>query len=246
MTPNPQIYYPMKKIATIFVIFAFVSACTGLFAQVPAPSRLLPNGFQGPPAMVNPTPDICLRCATPENEPYIPENGEDVTNGGCLAPTELFTDIGLGDTYCGNMNTYMYFGQGYTDLDWYKLVLTQPETIYWSIFSEIDGIAYIISSPCASFGIINADYTNPGIATSISATLPAGTYYLVFQSRYYLGNNVGVQYMAKVSATPPGDPATWCTSPPIPTLSEWGLILLGLALLGFGTIYILKWRGASA
>jgi hypothetical protein len=30
----------------------------------------------------------------------------------------------------------------------------------------------------------------------------------------------------------------------IPTLSEWGLILLGLALLGFGTFYILRMKSA--
>jgi hypothetical protein len=32
----------------------------------------------------------------------------------------------------------------------------------------------------------------------------------------------------------------------IPTLTEWGLIILGLVLVGFGTIYILKWKGTSA
>jgi hypothetical protein len=33
------------------------------------------------------------------------------------------------------------------------------------------------------------------------------------------------------------------TNPDIPTLSEWGLIILGLALLALGTVYILKMRG---
>jgi hypothetical protein len=32
----------------------------------------------------------------------------------------------------------------------------------------------------------------------------------------------------------------------VPTLSQWGLIILGFALLGFGTLYILRWRGTSA
>jgi hypothetical protein len=32
-------------------------------------------------------------------------------------------------------------------------------------------------------------------------------------------------------------------SAPIPTLGQWGLIFLGLALLGLGTVYILKMRG---
>jgi hypothetical protein len=34
-----------------------------------------------------------------------------------------------------------------------------------------------------------------------------------------------------------------CSHATVPTLSEWGLIFLGLALLGFGTFYILKMRG---
>jgi hypothetical protein len=34
-----------------------------------------------------------------------------------------------------------------------------------------------------------------------------------------------------------------CGHATVPTLSEWGLIFLGLALLGFGTFYILKMRG---
>jgi hypothetical protein len=32
-------------------------------------------------------------------------------------------------------------------------------------------------------------------------------------------------------------------NPNIPTLSEWGLIILGISLLAFGTFYILKLKG---
>jgi len=141
------------------------------------------------------------------------------------------------------MNTYMYLGSDpSTDLDWYKIVLTTPQTIYFSVFSPIYGQMYILGPPCSNFIYYSATNSNPGTNT-ISASLPAGEYYLVYGSYYYLGNGVGTEYMATVTTSTPGDPTTWCPTQ-IPTLTEWGLILLGMALLGFGTFYLLRMRKA--
>ncbi len=237
----------MKKTATLLIVVAFAMACSNLFAQLNYTGKIIPGtpvvlpGGQGNTMLYPP----CLACTVPEGEAYITENGIDFTNAGCNELAEPFTNINLGDAFCGNINTYLYLGTDASrDLDWYKIVLTAPTTIYWSAFSSFPGILFILSSPCATAEILMADYQSAGVAKTISETLPAGTYYLVYTSQFYMGNGVGAPYMAKVSAVPVGEPTTWCVpAPQIPTLSEWGLIILGLSLLGFGTIYLLR-RGA--
>ncbi len=46
--------------------------------------------------------------------------------------------------------------------------------------------------------------------------------------------NFNAKFMAEAMVSP--------LAPPIPTLSEWGLIILGLALLGFGSYYLLRMK----
>ena len=231
----------MKRILTFSLAAVFALAAAGLFAQN-GPSKLLSKGSA--PAPTNPANGLCLPCATPEGEPYITEDGIDVTNPGCFETPNKFSPIILGQTYCSNMNTYLYLGtDASTDLDWYKIILTAPKTIYFSVDAPIYGQMYILGPPCSNFVYYNYAYpSSPGV-TTVSATLNAGEYYLVYGSYYYLGNGVGTEYMATVTETVPGDPTTWCTTP-IPTMTEWGLIILGMALLGFGTFYILRMKSA--
>ena len=232
----------MKKITKILLVVIITLACGSVFAQS-YPSAKLPEGIAGPG--INPATlpgDICIPCAIPEGEPIILEDGEDVTNGGCNLAPELFTNINLEDAICGITNTYYFEGGGYRDTDWYKLVLTSPTTVYWSVYSGIDGVSYILAPPCPST-IVTAAYSLANTPLTLSATLPAGTYYFLWTTRYWLGNEVSAPYMVKLSTTPPGDPATWCTTP-IPTMTEWGLIILGIALLSFGTFFILRMNRA--
>jgi len=232
----------MKKLILLLIVAVVAFASSGIFAQNLSSGAKIPDGITNPSGNLNgPLNGTCLPCAIPEGEPYIPENGEDVTNGGCNYTPELFTDINMGDAFCGNINTYLYYSTPYRDLDWYKLILTTPQTVYWSSYAPFVGISIILEAPCPGTQL-GGYYTPANTPFSWSIALPAGTYYLLFTTRYYLGDNVGAEYMVKVSTDDPGDPSTWCTAA-IPTLSQWGLIILGCVLLGFGTFYIVRMRG---
>ncbi len=235
----------MKKITRITLPVMVVLVSLALFAQAAnKPTRLLPGGNANPPAAA-PLAITCEPCAVPEGEPYIPTNGQDVTNGGCFITPSLFSPISLGQIYCGNINTYSSGSNYYTDLDWYELTLAAPSPVYFSVYTDISTQIWIIGNDCNSLPTYAYAYpAGPGVNT-ISANLAAGTYWLVLGSYNWLGEGGGTNYMATVTAAPPGAPATWCT-PTVPTLTEWGLIIMGMALLGFGTFYILRMRGNAA
>ncbi|HPS62782.1 MAG TPA: hypothetical protein PLK82_06955 [Bacteroidales bacterium] len=230
----------MKKITMIFVLI-FISLAMLSQAAI-KPSRLVPGGNANPPAAA-PLSIVCNPCATPEGEPYIMDDGEDVTNGGCfMSTTPAFTPITIGQTYCGNINTYLYEGSANTDLDWYSMTLTATTTVYFSVYTDIYTQMWIIGNDCEELPTYQYAYPGTPGVTSISATLPAGTYWFIVGSYYYLGDGMGTNYMATVTTAPVGDPSTWCAAA-VPTLTEWGLIIMGLALVGFGTFFLLRKRG---
>ncbi|MCX6231293.1 MAG: IPTL-CTERM sorting domain-containing protein [Bacteroidetes bacterium] len=188
---------------------------------------------------------ICNPCAIPNNEADIQDEGEDVTNGGCNydPPYQLSTNINLGETRCGRINGYsksIPYSNIYRDLDWYKLTLSTPTTVYFSAYMNFaeGGSIWLGNFVCPFITIVSADLSY-GIPNTISASLPAGDYYLIISSLSF-GPGIGGDYMIKVSDTDPGAPATWCQTAPVPTLSEWGLIILGFVLICLGIYYIRK------
>lgn len=62
---------------------------------------------------------------TPEGEPCINDDEEDVTNGGCNSVPPVWGTIDCDETVCGEWNTYLFTGLNYRDTDWYKFTLTQ-------------------------------------------------------------------------------------------------------------------------
>jgi hypothetical protein len=97
----------------------------------------------------------------------------------------------------------------------------------------------ILNGDCGnlvSFGVATA---LPGIPTTMSANLGPGTYYLFIAPSGFGPDpaNTG-DYMVKLSDTTPGDPSTWCNGCSIPTLSEWGLIILALLFLAAEMVYL--------
>ncbi len=60
---------------------------------------------------------------TDEGEPCTPDEGTDVTNGGCNSSPPVFGSIDCGETVCGEWNTYLFGGSNYRDTDWYTLTL---------------------------------------------------------------------------------------------------------------------------
>ena len=109
----------MKKLITIVVIAIFAFASNNLFAQSVYTGAAEPAGYSN--TSHNKVPGtqqqsqhqkladgnvICLPCAIPEGEPDIPNDGVDVTNGGCNN-TPPFSQISI---------WVMPFADGVTDI----------------------------------------------------------------------------------------------------------------------------------
>ena len=62
---------------------------------------------------------------TPEGEPCINDDEEDVTNGGCNSEPPVWGTIDCDETVCGEWNTYLFGASNYRDTDWYTFTLTQ-------------------------------------------------------------------------------------------------------------------------
>ena len=95
--------------------------------------------------------------------------------------------------------------------------------------------------------LIAADDDGPGVFTSEIAgiTLTAGTDYFLVTSGFQAG--VGGNFTTSFSG--PGNVICPSNAPepvPIPTMGEWGLIILTLLLLITGTIYIGRTQGGFA
>ncbi|MEI6682057.1 MAG: IPTL-CTERM sorting domain-containing protein [Bacteroidota bacterium] len=194
--------------------------------------RLDPTGFNFFPS-----------CATHEGEADIPDNGVDFTDGGCaVGPANLSLNIQLDQCVSGRCNGYTWFGDPRHDFDWYKLELATTQTVYWTCFASFDPVVYIIQGPCATASLVGYVGGFAGIPLTYSAVLAPGTYYLVI-SPYSVGHQVNTDgdYLAKVTTAPPSPPATWCAGS-VPTLGEWGLILLALGLISVASFFILKKR----
>jgi hypothetical protein len=234
----------MKKLMTILMAGLFAFAISSAYADGFNVGNKAPDGYKQINKNLPKGPaGLCLSCSTPNNEADIPDNGEDVTNGGCNTIPERYTDVTLEQTLCGRINGYLVGASPYRDIDWYRLTLTQPTTVYFSMYHNFNsyGLFLIAGADCINFLIYAGDYPYPGIPMTIFAALPAGSYFLPVTMNDY-GPGYGGDYMIKISETAPGDPSTWCAAA-IPTLSQWGLIILGCVLLGFGTFYIVRMRG---
>jgi hypothetical protein len=240
----------MRKLFTLFMVAVFALAFSNLFAQTKA--TLTKNEVEpaGVVVKVNPAdPSICGPCAIPEGEGVIGLNYSGSINGGCTYDG-LFTEINLGDVICARTNSFAQTGLANArEQDWYHLVLTQPATVYWAMdYQYAVGMQFYCVSDCEALTVLAGWQFSGGPASLPPLNLAAGEYWFMCRTMaVLLPVGTEVEYSIKIDTTDPGeDPSIWCPSAPIPTLTEWGLIILGFAMLGFGTLYILRWRGTSA
>jgi hypothetical protein len=153
----------------------------------------------------------CPYDASPENEPVILNEGTDVTNGGCNYQPYTYSPITLGQTYCGMINTFLYFGNNYRDLDWYRLDLstaTDSTLLTWDLYTAFKGYAVILKVPvedCYSSIFLADKILTPCIYTPLTARVSPGIYYLVITSYNFAGlpPEAGpYRYTAKLTGQP--------------------------------------------
>ncbi|MHC4218767.1 MAG: hypothetical protein ACYSU7_09975 [Planctomycetota bacterium] len=149
--------------------------------------------------------EICMGPACPldcppgaldEGEPCLVDEDTDVTNGGCNETPPVFTDASCGDTFCGQVSTYLVGGGANRDTDWY-MVDHPGGDISATLVSQFQGVCFIVDGvgpggvPCspAVVGDIgcSADCANIQVA---GADLPAGTVVVFVSSGSCAGGSV--------------------------------------------------------
>ncbi len=234
----------MKKI-TLLALTAFLFLSLTSFGQDDYLGASEPVDFQ-PDIQIPPpgySPDVigCLPCALPEGEPDI-QNGEgDVVNGGCNSTPAVFTDINIGDVFCGRTNTYLN-PDSFRDTDWYRIVLTQPTTLYFTSIADCPLNIYIVSDDgnCNTATVVVSDVNVPiGTTGQVSYTCAPGTWYLWVGLPVFTGWDAGADYQVVLSDGPP--PTPWCAAD-VP-VSNWAIIL-GVLLIG--TFIVVRYRRTLA
>lgn len=181
----------------------------------------------------------CPPGATPEGE-TIPtpncNNYTDITNAGCLAASAsqiAFSPIACGQTICGTSATYhkgatctttcpagqtcvsgvcVGTNENAKDVDVYRIQITTPQRLTWSVSSSFPAAIQIVASPtndCADQTIVASQVgLVPCSTVSASADVCPGWFYLVVQPTSFESAPCGSLYYATLSCAPA--PAASC------------------------------------
>lgn len=132
-----------------------------------------------------------------EGEAQIPNDGTDVTNGGCNMVTPAFTAINNGDIYCGQTNTYTTGGgTGLArDTDWYRFEVTSSPDAYWnfdiSVTAEFNLQVLLIdagSDNCTDYSIVGVVTAGMCETAVLNGDYPDGIYYIWVGPQTATGN----------------------------------------------------------
>ncbi|UCD16681.1 MAG: hypothetical protein JSV44_09490, partial [Candidatus Zixiibacteriota bacterium] len=162
---------------------------------------------------VDPFEECVVECpggASVEGEACIPDDGEDVTNGGCNNDPPIFSSITCGETVCGTCNTYVYGTSNYRDTDWYELVLTENTQVTVTIEAEFPALAGFAeyatgtegSGDCANTtGYFLSGYANVGPCEVGNADfiLTPGTWFLAVMPSVFEGVECDKDYVVTVN-----------------------------------------------
>lgn len=151
---------------------------------------------------------VCPPGSTPEGEACIPNNGDDVTNGGCNMDVPVFGSVSCGETICGLTNTYLYGTSNYRDTDWYLLHLDEWSIVTLTGQAEAAFILGFIEqivpgvAGCDNITGYLGDYVSVAACTDaiVTVTLAPGDYYIFASLSVYTGFACpGVEYYFSVA-----------------------------------------------
>jgi hypothetical protein len=167
---------------------------------------------------------FCQDCpvgATAEGEAQLPNGSTGAgINGGCAVSQPLLTSpIALGQTYCGQSNTFINdLGAASRDNDYYYLNLTSPANIYWHITATLKGNSLVNITlfdagalDCNIGAVASVTTTSACQTATIDVDVPSGHYYVVARVSVAAGNLWPVgsgpwQYVLTVNGSQLGAP----------------------------------------
>ncbi len=187
----------------------------------------------------------CVECppdATPEDEPDCYEDYDDHTNGGCGSTPTVFGEVSCGETICGTSGNFLYGGGQTKDTDWYDFYLTDDREVTITAMAEFDIMVFILEmgpggDPCDGFEILYYEFAPACEEFSFMVNLAAGDYWIWVAPDAFEGVPCGSPYYFTVTCGGQNE---------IPTLSEWGMVILGLLLLAAGTMAVVRRRKLAA
>jgi hypothetical protein len=129
---------------------------------------------------------VCPPNGLTDGEPDCFDGYVDTTNGGCNSDPNNppATAINCGDTYCGTSGNYLPDPLDpetvFRDTDWYVYTATGDEELTWTVSTSVATDIFIVdgTAGCADATIIVGETALAQTETSITACVPAGTYYL--------------------------------------------------------------------
>jgi len=227
--------YRVGAVSFLPVFMAFIFIAGSAFGADISTSNKAPVGVVPIPVKVTPlsiTPPVGYIL---ENEPVCQNNWVDIWNGGCNSDPYVFETINCGAVILGTSGTYDYYGGSYRDTDWFQIDVTEGSDIVMQGMADFDVQFVIIDGRLGCDGVIvSSGLASAGQTLTIqAANVPAGTYWLWAGPQGFTGVPCGTQYWFSVS----------CNGiTPIPTLSEWGMILLLILMAVTGIAYIRRAR----
>ncbi|MBN2175840.1 MAG: carboxypeptidase regulatory-like domain-containing protein [Bacteroidales bacterium] len=163
---------------------------------------------------VAPCSVTCPPGSTAEGEAPIPDDGEDVTNGGCNSTPNVFGSVTCGETVCGTAGFYLYSGSSYRDTDWYELDLTGA-AVNQNVTVEFEGEfliqGYILSGNCAAIVLETGYLAQPCEVGSMTAVgLAPGVYWIFMGPDFGATANWDDYYFTVTCEDTPS--GTYCTA----------------------------------
>jgi hypothetical protein len=224
----------------------YVSRLNNVFFAAGNTYYIIVDGYEGDHG--NYTIDIfelteCVECppdATPEGEPDCYDDYEDLTNGGCCCEQMAFGEVSCGETICGTSGNFLYEGMQIRDTDWFDFILAEDAEVTITAMAEFDMSVFIIEwgpeIPCEDIQILYTETAPICEEYSFTVDLTAGNYWIWIAPESFEGVPCGSPYYFTVTCGGQNE---------IPTLSEWGMIILGLLLLAAGTMAVVRRRSLA-
>jgi hypothetical protein len=200
---------------TVFVVFPLLQPQARII-PIPADSSIIQGGINGASSVehvINPgTIQLCdVECppeGIPEQEPVCEDDWEDIWNSGCGGHPVAFDSIGCNTKICGTSGTFLYHGAQYRDTDWFRVELTEPAMLTWSVVAEFPVVTLFMdagSEDCVDYEILDWREANPCDTATISWYVPAGVYWLWLAPSVFENYPCGVEYVAEIKCGLCGD-----------------------------------------
>ena len=155
---------------------------------------------------------LCAQCpcltpcppgALAEGEPTCGDDYLDVLNGGCLAKTQAFSPIQLGDVICGTSGVFHSDGEDLPEYDWYQVNVADFTELHWSVQAEFRPRLWIVDANAGCPGnVLATDAAFECDELAISALVPPGVYWLVIAPAGFTDSAAcGTHYVASLNPT---------------------------------------------